>query len=340
MAQRVQLGTRRLPNTTSLAPIDFQTKELAGIVRSESSGSSFFFVGHSMGGLLSRNLVLSPDASINTAGRVAGIVTVVTPNRGAPVTAQARKYDPRTNLGLIEGFIHTIRVAKFQPLVGLLDAIVAAYVRDKLDKELFSKLNEAAKGLNTPGAEDLKPTSPTIQRLGGTSDSRPHAAVWGTVPQRYSWARIAASREFRSPESQVRDLQKGRSKLRVCRKIFYNAIIKTGTGKACATGDRAIGGFDKRWKEWTHFSGSLTTPTDGLLPEETLRYPLESDPAKQLPIRDEDHFSVLWRTPGVKRIGDGMLVARMRPVTTTSPPPSQPPPPGGCSDPSQIVCNP
>ena len=294
-----------------------------------------------MGGPVARNLLLSSDAGINTADRVAGIVTVASPNIGAPVAAQASEYDPRTTLGKIEGFIRTIITGTFHPLAGILDALLADFINDKLDRELFSKLKEAAKGLNVPGAIDLKPSSPNIQRIGGAPDGAPHAAAWGTVPQQYSWARIANSREFKSPEEMLRTVKQGRTKLRVCRAILYNAIIKTGSGKACAVGDRAIGGFDEKWKEWVHFSSNRNSPTDGLLPEETLRYPLEADPRKQLRASgNEDHYSIVWRDPGVIRIGDGMLAAMMRPADAPPPPPDEPPPSGGCADPRQLVCDP
>ncbi len=332
LAARVELGAVRLPNTTSLAPINHQTGELAAIVRAEPAGSTFFFVGHSMGGPVSRNLLLSPNPQINAAERVAGIVTVVSPNKGAPVAEKAQHYDPRTTLGLIEGLIYTIRRIIVNPILGLLDALASMLLRNKLDHDLFSKLEETAKGLKTPGAIDLRPSSPTIQFLGNTGDGVPHAAVWGTVPQQYSWVRLAASSVYESPEALVRKTRTSRSILKGCAAIFYNMIIKTGTGKACRTGERAIGGFDERWKEWVHFDHARNTPTDGLLPEETLRYPLEYDPARQLRANGhEDHFSIMWRDPGVARIGDGMLAARMRP---TPPPPPEPglddPPPPDC----------
>jgi pimeloyl-ACP methyl ester carboxylesterase len=338
---RIHLGQTRVPNLTSYRELDYQSRELAGIVRSEAAGTRFYFVGHSMGGPISRNLLLSPDAGINTAGKIAGIVTVASPNIGAPVAAQGSEYDPRTTLGKIEGFIRTIITGALHPLAGIVDALLADYVNDKLDRDLFSKLKEAAKGLSVPGAIDLKPSSPNIQRIGGAADGAPHAAVWGTVPQQYSWARIAGSREFKSPEAMLQTVKKGRTHLRICRAILYNVIIKTGAGKACAVGDRAIGGFDEKWKEWVHFSSNRNSPTDGLLPEETLRYPFEGDPGKQLRASgNEDHYSIVWRDPGVIRIGDGMLAAKMRPADAPPPPPDNPPPTGGCADPTQLVCDP
>lgn len=336
LATRVDPGAVRLPNTNSLAPIDHQAGELAGMVRGEGAGSTFYFVGHSMGGPVSRDVLLSSNPQINAAERVAGIVTVVSPNKGAPVAEKAQQYDPRTTLGLIEGLIHTIRITIINPLLGLLDAILSAVLRTKLDQELFSKLNETAKGLKTPGAIDLKPGSPTIQFLGNRGDGVPHAAVWGTVPQQYSWVRLAASREYQNPEELVRKVRSNRSNLKLCAAIFYNIIIKTGTGKACRTGERAIGGFDDRWKEWVHFSYARNSPTDGLLPEETLRYPLEYDAGRQLRANGtEDHFSIMWRDPGVNRIADGMLAARMRPAAPpppTEPDPYEPPPPNCGND--------
>jgi pimeloyl-ACP methyl ester carboxylesterase len=325
LATRVDPGAVRLPNTTALAPIDYQAGELAGMVRGEPAGSSFFFVAHSMGGPVSRDVLLSSNPQINTASRVAGVVTVASPNKGAPVAEKAQQYDPRTTLGLIEGLIHTIRITILSPIFGLLDAIISSFVRTKLDQELFSKLNETAKGLKAPGAIDLRPSSATIQFLGNTGDGVPHSAVWGSVPQQYSWARLAASREYADPEAMVRSVRSNRSNLKLCAALFYNIIIKTGTGKACRTGERAIGGFDDRWKEWVHFSYARNSATDGLLPEETLRYPLEYDAGRLLRANGtEDHFSIMWRDPGVNRIADGMLAARMRPAAP--PPPTEPDP--------------
>ncbi|HEX8209794.1 MAG TPA: hypothetical protein VF584_06365 [Longimicrobium sp.] len=325
VATRVDPGTVRLPNQTTLATIDYQSGEVAGLVRGEPAGSTFFFVGHSMGGPVSRNMLLSSNPQINVAPRMAGIVTVASPNKGAPVSEKAQQYDPRTALGTIEGLIHTIRIAIINPLLGLLDAILSVFVRTKLDEQLFSKLNDTAKALRSPGAIDLRPSSATIQWLGNTGDGLPHAAVWGTVPQQYSWVRLAASREYQNPEDLVKKVRSNRSSLKLCAALFYNIIIKTGTGKACRTGERAIGGFDDRWKEWVHFSYARNSATDGLLPEETLRYPLEYNSGRQLRANGtEDHYSVMWRDPGVTRIADGMLAAGMRPAAP--PPPPEPDP--------------
>ena len=341
LAGRIFLGERRLPSLVSHLEINTQSGQLAGLVRGEPSGSRFHFVGHSMGGVISRNLLLSADPAINTAPQIAGIVTVASPNRGAPVAENASVYDPRTTLGLIEGFLHTIKTAIINPVLGAIDALASWFVRHKLDEGLFDRLNTTAKILQIPGAKDLRPSSPNMQRIGGTADGAPHAAVWGVVPQRYAWARIAASREYESPEAQVRTLKQVRAALLVCRSLLYNAIIKTGTGKMCARGDRAIGGFDEKWKEWTHFSYAPSSPTDGLLPEETLRYPFEGDPGKQLRANgNEDHYSIQWRDPGIIRIGDGMLAAGMRQADPPPPPPDEPPPGGGCANPGQIICDP
>jgi len=342
LAGRVFLGERRLPSLVSHKDIHTQTGQLAGIVRGEPSGWNFYFVGHSMGGVISRNMLISADPAINTAPRIAGIVTVASPNRGAPVAEKASVYDPRTTLGLIEGFLHTIKYLIVNPLLGAIDALASWLVRHKLDEGLFDKLNATAKLLQIEGAKDLRPSSPSMQRIGGTADGAPHAAVWGVVPQRYSWARIAASREYESPEAQVRTLKQVRALFLVCRSFFYNAIIKTGTGKMCARGDRAIGGFDEKWKEWTHFSHAPSSPIDGLLPEETLRYPFEGNPGKQLRANgNEDHYSIQWRDPGVIRIGDAMLAAGMRQADSPPPPPDDPPPfGGGCANPQQLVCDP
>jgi pimeloyl-ACP methyl ester carboxylesterase len=342
LSSRVSLGAVRVPNLTNYREIDFQTQELANAVRGEPGGYTFYMIGHSMGGVTSRNLLLSPNPGINTASRIAGIVTVASPNRGAPVAEKAQQYDPRSTLGLIEGLIYTIKTGVLNLAFGALDAIASWYIRHQLDEGLFDKLNATAQGLKLPGAIDLKPSSPNIQRLGNASDAVPHAAVWGSVPQQYAWARLAASREFDSPEDKVHSVKRSRTIFRVCKAIFYNIIIKTGTGRVCASGDRAIGGFDEKWKEWTHFSNNQNSPTDGLLPEESLRYPFEGDPARQLRANgNEDHFSIVWRTPGVNRIGDGMFAARMRPASAPPPPPDpEDPPTGGCADPRQIICDP
>jgi hypothetical protein len=107
-------------------------------------------------------------------------------------------------------------------------------------------------------------------------------------------------------------------------------------------GDRAIGGFDEKWKEWTHFGSAPNSATDGLLPVETLRYPFEGNPGKQLRANgNEDHYSIQWRDPGIIRIGDAMLAAGMRQADPPPPPPDDPPPSGGgCANPQQLVCDP
>ena len=126
---------------------------------------------------------------------------------------------------------------------------------------------------------------------------------------------------------------------RVCRALAYNFIIKTSLGKTCHGVDRALGGLDDRWNDWTHGSNKRA-PFDGFLPNDHTRYPgTEASSPVNLAVPGANHFTIAFHSNGVEGVKSGMRQIGMRPVNTT------PPGDGGgggggggnCTDPSTCI---
>lgn len=172
--------------------------------------------------------------------------------------------------------------------------------------------------LKTPGGMDLSPSSATIARLNGTPDNVSHASVYGTIPKRNAVWRLVGGRNGNDGSSMIRNKDRVKAVMRACSVAFYNIVVKTATGRTCQFADRAIGSIDERWSEWTHFSNNRSSPTDGLLPRETMLYPYESRPERQIPVEDEDHFSVVYTRDGLNGVAVGMTRIGMPQAGSTS----------------------
>ncbi len=313
--QRVDLGPYRYTELSTHQPVATQSRELREWYLDSRSGKGVL-VGHSMGGVVARDAVLNPDGSINSADKVAGIVSVVSPHQGAPIAANARRIDGISGKQLIEGFLHTIITAKLNPITGLVD-LAASTVLHALIENVF--VNGVKKfvvevfgdrfGLNA-AADDLKPGSATMQRLGSTSDYVEHASVYGTIPKRNMVYELVAGMNYQDAHGFIKKKNIGRGMLKGCKLIFYNIIVKSAVGHSCHVGDRAIGSLEERWVDWT---GAKNDQADGLLPRSTMLYPGESEGStRNVHVPGQNHFSIVYRDAGLDGVARGMHRIGMR----------------------------
>jgi hypothetical protein len=138
----------------------------------------------------------------------------------------------------------------------------------------------------------------------------------------------------------------GRSKakelLKACKWVGHLTIVLTYQARQCARGDRALGRVDETWARYTNGTAPTTfrlwgrqftkqvarkIPFDGVVPNESSRYPGLTDPNLDLPPVDgANHQSIYRRQDGV-----GSILTAMRRIQMDQPQPAPPrptPPPG------------
>ena len=322
LSQRVDLGARAVtPNGWDpQQTVDVQSREVA--VRVDWYAGRDVFVGHSMGGVIVRNLVLSSDPSINRAHRVAGIVTSASPLRGAPIADKATVgWEPVSGKDIVNAFLDRL-IFNARSVGALIAALASALIDVLVDKVISVLVRGLADVMNmdSPGAKDLSPSSPTIQRL-QVGDAVPHASVYGTIPKKNAAIHMFASQRYDADEGMglVRSKDVVLGLLFICKTLKYNIIIKTSGGRACYHAHRWIAGFDERWNDWTHGTNKRT-PFDGLVPQDYSLYPgTSASSALNIRVDRANHFTLVWKSHGLDGTASGMKYIGMRPVGTSDP---------------------
>jgi hypothetical protein len=283
-------------------------------------GGTHVLVGHSMGGVIARDLLTSPDGSINIGSQVAGIVTVASPNFGAPIAENAGKFDIHGR-PLLEGFFYELSTTILLPGYGLLSAALNSLLNWMAETVITNGIKQLIAnlaGATSVGARDLKPSSATIARLSTTLDSKPHVTVNGSIPKKDAVFYVWSGMNWGDGRSAVRNKDILRTGIRVCTTLLYNFILKTSTGRVCHIIDRTLGGLDDRWNEWTH-GPNRSTPFDGFLPQDYTRYPGTSASSSiNLSIGGANHFTIAFHTQGIEGIKSGMRNIGMRQVGGTT----------------------
>ena len=316
IGQVVNLGANGAATPYSSDPaatIDNQSLSIRNSYFPNYSGKNVL-VGHSLGGQVARNLLVSTDGSINVSGQIAGIVTVASPNFGAPIEAAARTWDPVTGQDIVNGFFQHLGANVLNPggwLGALAASVVNAFINNIVTNVVKQTVAKLA-GANLPGAVDLTPTGATMTRLKNTIDNLPHAAVNGSIPRGDAVYYLASGMNWGDGRSAVRNKNTVRSILRVCRTIGYNIIVHTGWGRACFLGDRALGGVDDLWWKWTHQGADQSAAFDGLLPADYTRYPGSAvNAAMNIQSTGENHFTIAFHPNGLQSVEQGMFFIGM-----------------------------
>jgi len=282
--------------------------------------------------------LVSRRAYLKNPANIAGIVTIGSPHQGAIIADNASKV---TSAGarLVSDFFGTVVDILLRPtptrilsaalaelLKLLVNAVINQYVKPYIDN---------AFGLNTAALNDLKTTSTAIGSLKSTYDNAPHANVYGVIGKRNAVFRLAYSALYKDGDFDGAMKTKNRIKsgVKVCAQIGYNWIVKTTIGKMCHKADRAIGGIDDRWVQWT-LNGNRNLAFDGLLPNSD-----QVDPGMTLTdyrsIRADgaNHMNLQYDARGINATVNAMRAIQMR-SRTASPPPPPPPDP----DPTDPPC--
>ena len=260
-----------LSTTATLAT---QAGELSSLRNSNLWFSdSTILVGHSMGGLTSRYGFLQNPANI------AGIVSVGTPHQGAPIAVGGQRFSRHMGLVVARTVRAIVGWATYLPLAGpgvrriLSDhGTVSALVREHIDS-----LNGAA----SPGAADLRPTSPTIQSLATAraDGGLPRANVVGEIPYRHAaWHVLAsAQRNDGLADGYIRTRTLVKSYAKICKHVAYATVVFWAQGRECSKLDRAISRIDDIWlgsvNGYETNGRSRRVSFDGFIPQDHSVYP-------------------------------------------------------------------
>jgi pimeloyl-ACP methyl ester carboxylesterase len=305
-------GSREISSNILTSPVDPQSRVYHDIIT--SNGGLNVLVGHSMGGVISRNLLVNTSSDIATADNIAGIITVGSPHQGAPIVENVKKPDFRGR-ELIMGFLEEAIYSYFMPLIGIISSLLSAlfqwFVQQVLMNILIGIISSES-GLGTSGGQDLRVGSPTVVRIASALDSRPHATINGVISTRDAWLVLGASYRGLNKFTYVQKKRGVQNGLLLCKRIFYNFIVKTALGRGCATTHRTIAGMDERWNDWTHGSDKRAS-FDGLIPTDHSRYPgSAASSSVNRYVGGSDHFSIVNDAGGLSGIETQMLQIGMR----------------------------
>jgi pimeloyl-ACP methyl ester carboxylesterase len=313
----VDLGTVGFPNPNGADAIDVQADAVFSVISGQTAGPHVL-MGHSMGGLTSRDSYLRHPQPATFAG----IVTVATPHEGAPIADNAL---------LVAGYAADQVTDFFQALINIGNRptpgnilsqaavnLIQSLILDVLHNNIMIFLADEF-GVKSAGLNDIKTTSPTISRLDGQFDGLPHANVYGTIGRRNAVFRVTASSLYKdaSFDTWIHNKNIVKSIVKVCRQIGWNWIIRTSVGSACNQVDHAIGAIDDRWAFFTMGNAEKRDASktfDGLVPTSHTVYPgtTLSDPNVNFLAATANHMNIHYNPNGITAISNAMLKIGMR----------------------------
>lgn len=271
------------------------------------ASSNAVLIGHSMGGVVARKAYLS------NSSKIAGIVTLSSPIRGAPIASSGPAIRSLTRAAgrSISGSL--LPILDNNVLVRLtLNAIVNNYVNATLDGYFDLA------GLNTAGAQDLRTSSTVITSQQDLPDPLPHANVLGQVPTRHAMLRLAASLQYNESlyPYYARLWDKGESTTRKCSlarfAMFVNPVLGY-IGHNCRTAYKILAKADGQWYRLTR-TPSDHAPFDGFITHTRLAYPGLSTGDPRLRIANgANHLNITYTTGGTAATAAAMLAMGMHP---------------------------
>lgn len=277
-ARGVDLKAVLSPSLSRTETVATQAGQLRSIQNSYLWYSdSTILVGHSMGGLTSRQSYLGNPANI------AGIVTMGTPHQGAPVAVGGPRF--ARHMGVVSA--RTVRGifgwASYLPFAGPIVRMVLNVAASDIGIISNSVTGHITtmNGASTPGAADLRPTSATIQSLSAARADGvlPRANVVGEIPYRHAvWHVLAsAQRNDGLADGYIRTRTLVKSYAKTCKHVAYATVIFWAQGRECSKLDRAISRIDDIWlgsvNGYQTNGGSRRVAFDGFIPQDHSVYP-------------------------------------------------------------------
>lgn len=271
------------------------------------ASSSAVIIGHSMGGVVARK------AYFTNPSKIAGIVTLDSPIRGAPIASSgpaARSMARAAGRSIANSAI---------PVLDnniLIRTTLNLIVNNNVSKIMDGYFDLA--GLNSVGAQDLKTVSSVITSQQDATDPLPHANVMGQVPTRHAMLRLAASLEYDEAKYAyyARLWDKAESTTKKCSlarfAMFVNPFLGY-IGHNCRTAYKILSKADGQWYRLTR-TPSDHAPFDGFITHTRLAYPglPSGDPRRRIAV-GANHLNITYSTVGVTTTADAMRQIGMSP---------------------------
>jgi pimeloyl-ACP methyl ester carboxylesterase len=223
LGQVVVLKDVRNANPYTLGSIADQSWQVRAYYA--SSGRNVY-VGHSLGGLVGRH------AAFAEPGRAAGILTVASPHRGAPIADNAPavvNYFAATAVSVAAAFVHGllgVTAGSVPDAVahGLLEAVVIWWLRNTFP-------------VSAPAVSDVTTFSPAVAAL-NRPDDFPHASVYGVIDRRLAWMKTAlsAANKDESFPTWEKVYKATVNIFRGCAILGFFAIVRPDRGWQCLKG--------------------------------------------------------------------------------------------------------
>ncbi|MFO8066093.1 MAG: hypothetical protein R6U11_00790 [Bacteroidales bacterium] len=207
--ERLMNGHR--PNYNTDNGIDYGSNHLRSLINNQLGETAFnnrnIGIGHSMGGLVSRNL----DRMFNSNNNFGGIITVTTPNYGAQIanslldgsveSAASHALDELSAGPIAQSLpAWIIGGISFGPQVGFTPAFIADLVKMQIDIN-----GEIQSFAGTPTTNnELQVGSSKINQINNYQSELPHISMWASEQSSSHW-RLFGSRISESLDPDIND---------------------------------------------------------------------------------------------------------------------------------------
>jgi pimeloyl-ACP methyl ester carboxylesterase len=273
----------------------------------DGASSSAVVIGHSMGGVVART------AYFSNSSKIAGIVTLDSPIRGAPIASSgpaARSMGRAIGRNIANS---TIPILDNNILVRI---TLNAIVNNQMNKIMDGFFDAA--GLSSAGAQDLKTTSTVITSQQDVTDPLPHANVMGQVPTRHAMLRLAASLQYDEAQYAyyARLWDKTESATRKCsvaRFAMFVSPLLAYIGHQCRTVYKILTKADGQWYRLTRTPSDYAA-FDGFITHTRLAYPgLSAGDPRRVTANGANHLNITYVSGGVTATANAMKAIGMQP---------------------------
>ncbi len=267
-------GTKLIPSLSSLSSLSSQATDLKS--RVDGTGkSSFLLVGHSQGGLISRE-VAHRYVAAGQGSKVKGVITIGTPHVGANLA--------RNTKSAVDGALRNQASRLFGSCVSKYMS-VSCWIGDQITGKVIGVATQYALDQSAPAASDLRPGSAFLNQLNAPYEPFTRVGIQSYSKKRFVWMRLAGDL-VANPE----DTFGGRGLAKYTQWAYDGFwgcgvvsifVLRPGWASWCISRARALDDTDRFWDR-------LTAPgdrTDGIVQGSSQLYP---NATRQYPISKGD----------------------------------------------------
>lgn len=270
LSSEFRFGTKRKPDTGSQSGLSVQAGRLKADVDATGQ-SSFLFVGHSQGGLISRDVAQRYGAE-GRLDMVKGVVTIGTPHQGANLARNGKSAIDRafrSHAGRLFGSC----VSKYMS--------VSCWIGDQIIGQVIPVITQYTLDQTVPASSDLRPGSPYTAQLNAGYEPFQRVGIQSYSNKRFVWMRLMAD-YMNNPE----DAFGGRNVARYTQWAYDGLwacgvvsifVLRPNWAAFCISRARALDDTDRFWDRLTapgDRSDGIVQGTSQVYPAATRQYPI------------------------------------------------------------------